>query len=339
MISAEDMAAMEARVASMMQEQLAQQRAALSQEAQAGLAGMAAEVAALRAVADRQQAEGTGLVTENAALRARITQGTAVLVQKDQELLELQGQLRQFQAGGGVPLPGENPVRDALLVELREQVQATQLAYQAEATARAAAEQRLAEGAAAWRAASPDAFGSASAAAVAAGAALGYAEDPVNAGLRDFAYRQGTIHSPEMFSGNKEDWRAWAQGFRDFWAISPGAGPRTRAAFRLAEEKREEELPQEEVEVGGFAPFSDLLLPHLRRLLPKGGLIGALGSNTPDGHGLQLWRAIAKAMDPAMEGNFSAEAMALQVHQPVAMARLLEVIPAWEAKVTELRAK
>ena len=62
MISAEDMAAMEARVASMMQEQLAQQRAALSQEAQAGLAGMAAEVAALRAVADRQQAEGTGLV-------------------------------------------------------------------------------------------------------------------------------------------------------------------------------------------------------------------------------------------------------------------------------------
>ncbi len=115
---------MEARVAAMLQEQLAQQRAALSQEAQAGLAGMqaqmAAEVAALRAVADRQQAEGTGLVTENAALRARITQGTAVLVQKDQELLELQGQLRQVQAGGGVPLPGVHPVRDALLVELRE---------------------------------------------------------------------------------------------------------------------------------------------------------------------------------------------------------------------------
>ena len=232
MMSAEDMAQMEARVAAMLQEQLAQQRAALSQEAQAGLAGMqaqmAAEVAALRAVADRQQAEGTGLVTENATLRATIARGTAVLVQKDQELLELQGQLRQL-AGGG-----DNPA--SLLVELREQLQAAQLAFQMEANARAAAEQRLAEGTAAWRLASPDAYGSASAAAVAAGAALGYGEDPVNAGLRDFAYRQGTIHSPEMFSGKEEDWRAWAQGFRDFWAISPGAGPRTRAAFRMAEE-------------------------------------------------------------------------------------------------------
>ena len=283
MVSAADMAAMEARVASMLE----QQRVAHSEEARAGLAGMAAEVAALRGIAERQQAEGTGLVDENAALRARIAQGTAVLGQRDLELAELRERLRVFQAAGGVPLPGE---RDALLGELQERLQATQLAYQAEATARAAAEQRLAEGAAAWRAAGPDGFGagSASSAAAAAGAALGYGEDPVNMGLRDFAFRQGTIHPPEMFSGKKEEWRAWAQGFRDFWAISPGAGPRTRAAFRLAEEKREEKLLQEEVEVGGFAPFSDLLLPHLRRLLPKGGLIGALGSNTPDGHGLQL---------------------------------------------------
>ena len=113
MISAEDMAQMEARVASMMQEQLAQQRAALSQEAQAGLAGMqaqmAAEVAALRAVADRQQAEGTGLVTENATLRATIARGTAVLVQKDQELLRMQVRLERL--AGGVYNPGAGLVR------------------------------------------------------------------------------------------------------------------------------------------------------------------------------------------------------------------------------------
>ena len=73
--------------------------------------------------------------------------------------------------------------------------------------------------------------------------------------------------------------------------------------------------------------------------MPKAGVAAALGENTPDGHGLRLWRALAKELDPAREGNFIAEFMALMAHSPVELKKLPEVIPAWEARVAAPREK
>ena len=76
------------------------------------------------------------------------------------------------------------------------------------------------------------------------------------------------------------------------------------------------------MESAGFAPFSELLVPHLRRLLPKKGIAAALAGNTAEGQGLQLWRAMTKDMDPSE----AAGAPVLQRNLPMLLVLLLLLV-------------
>ena len=150
---------------------------------------------------------------------------------------------------------------------------------------------------------------------------------PVENALLDFAYRQGTVRIPEMFSGKQEEWNAWARAYRDFWALAPGCGDSVRAALALSEANRNEVLTMEEVESAGHKVFGAILLPHLRGLLPKSGVAASFGENTPDGGGLQLWRLCTKEFDPVQKANVSKDpTLATQHNQPVPLATLTEAI-------------
>ena len=146
MASAADIAALEARMAGMLEQQhqlwetaARQQQAAFAEEARVASTAMAAEVAELRGIAERQQSEGRGPLSQNAERQATIARGTTVLGEREREVAELQARLHQLQAAGlqaAAPLLGE---RDAQLAGLQAQLQATVLAQQAEAAAREAA--------------------------------------------------------------------------------------------------------------------------------------------------------------------------------------------------------
>ena len=160
----------EARVLGLLNEQ----RRAMGEEAQAQTASLNAQIAELRGVAQAQDTGGRSLLQQLENARRGIAERDATIARGTQALAE----------------------QDARLVELSTQLQATQLAQQAEANARVLAERTLAEMRAAMAAGSTGS--------VAAGATHSDRE-AMNMGLRDFAYRQGTVKAPEMFSGKREE--------------------------------------------------------------------------------------------------------------------------------------
>ena len=99
--------------------------------------------------------------------------------------------------------------------ELQAQLEAAQTVLLLEQDARAAAEARVEE----FTTAAPPVAGPLGFS-IPGMAGMSLGPGPADANLSAFALQQGVIHTPERLPGDKQDWEAWAQGYRDFWAIA-----------------------------------------------------------------------------------------------------------------------